>query len=152
LRQRHGTTRAVVPARRLHVTCCDLGDFSAAPPQALVDATKAAVGALARPGFQIVFDRVLRFKGNEALVMRERDGVTALTEFRDAMSQVLVQAGVPVDSGSTLHMTLAYGGSGVSEPLAEPVSWRAQDFVLIHSLIGQGQHRHLARWPLLPRR
>ncbi|HSW06592.1 2'-5' RNA ligase family protein [Aquabacterium sp.] len=87
---------------------------------------------------------------NGALVLLEGEGSTPLQAFRDALGQALVQAGVPVDFGGALHMTLAYGGDPVHEHLVEPVRWVVQDFALVHSLVGQGDHRHLGRWPLVP--
>jgi 2'-5' RNA ligase len=72
--------------------------------------------------------------------------------FRDALGHALVRAQVPVDFGGASHMTLAYGGDDVSEPLAEPVHWVAHEVVLVHSLVGQGRHLQLGRWPLLSRR
>ncbi len=150
LRQRHGVTSGPVRAERLHVTCCDLGSFRELPPQDLINAAMTVAASLALPSFQIDFGRVMRFRGNEALVLLENEGATPLTLFRCALDEALVRAHVPVNFAGTLHMTLAYGGGGVSEPLAELVHWVAQDFVLIHSLVGQGQHRHLGRWSLLP--
>jgi 2'-5' RNA ligase len=32
--------------------------------------------------------------------------------------------------------------------LDEPITWTVRDFVLIHSLVGRSQHKHLARWQL----
>jgi 2'-5' RNA ligase len=29
-----------------------------------------------------------------------------------------------------------------------PIAWRAREFVLVHSLLGQTRHIPLARWPL----
>lgn len=152
LRLRHGTTRGLVKAERLHVTCCDLGSFREAPPQDLVDAAMAVAAGLVLQSFEIVFERVLRFKGNQALVLLEREGVTHLSAFCEALGQALVRGGVPVDIVGTPHMTLGYGGAAVSETLREPLRWMAPDFVLVHSLVGQGEHRHLGRWPLAPRR
>ncbi len=143
--------RGPVDAERLHITCCDLGSFSEALPPGLVESAMAVAADLVLPSFEIVFGRVMRFKGNEALVLLEQEGGTALRAFRDALGQALVQAGVPVDFDGTLHMTLAYGSEPVSEPLAESVRWVVQDFVLIDSLFGRSQHRHLGRWQLGPR-
>ena len=145
-------TNGQVRAERLHVTCCDLGSFREPPPQDLIEAAMMVAAGLALPSFQIDFSRVMRFRGNEALVLLEDEGVTPLTVFRDALGHALVRAQVPVDFGGAPHMTLAYGGDDVSERLAEPVHWVAQEVVLVQSLIGQGRHRHLCRWPLLPRR
>ena len=148
--RQHGVERGLVKAERLHVTCCDLGDFNPAPPQTLVDAAVAVAAVLARSSFEIVFDRVMRFKGNRALALLADNGAEELQAFRAALGQALSQAGLGLDSGGAPHMTLGYGGEDVSESLAEPIRWTAQDFVLVHSLVGKGEHRHLGRWPLVP--
>lgn len=152
VRQQHGVERGLVKAERLHVTCCDLGDFNAAPAQTLVDAAVAVAAVLVRPSFELVFDRVMRFKGNRALALLADEGAGEFKAFRAALGRALSQAGLGVDSGGAPHMTLGYGGDDVSESLAKPIRWTAQDFVLVHSLVGKGEHRHLGRWPLLPPR
>lgn len=150
VRQQRGVERGLVKAERLHVTCCDLGDFNETPPQTLVDAAVAVAAVLARSSFEIVFDRVMRFKGNRALALLADDGAGELKAFRAALGQALSQAGLGVDSGGAPHMTLGYGGDDVSESLADPIRWTARDFVLVHSLVGKGEHRQLGRWPLVP--
>lgn len=150
VRRQHGVERGLVKTERLHVTCCDLGDFNEAPAQTLVDAAVAVAAGLARSSFEIVFDRVMRFKGSRALALLADDGAGELKAFRAALGQALSQAGLGVDAGGAPHMTLGYGGDDVSESLAQPIRWTAQDFVLVHSLVGKGEHRHLGRWPLAP--
>jgi 2'-5' RNA ligase len=150
-RKQYGMRRGPVIAKRLHITCCDLGNFIDEPAHGLVEAAMQVAAGLVLPSFEIVFSHVMRFRGNEALVLLEHKGVTPLTVFRDALGEALVQAELPVDFGATPHMTLAYGSDEVSEALVDPIRWVVQDFVLVHSLIGQGEHRHLGRWPLMPR-
>jgi len=150
LRRRQGVERGLVKAERLHVTCCDLGDFNEAPPRTLVDAAMSVSRGLAQSSFDIVFDRVMRFKGNRALALLADDDAEELKAFRAALGQALSQADLGVDSGGTSHMTLGYGGEDVSESLAEPIRWTAQDFVLAHSLVGKGEHKQLGRWALVP--
>jgi len=152
LRRQFGTARTVVKPERLHITCCDLGGFDDAPPQALIEKARDAAAALALPPFEITFERAMRFNHNGALVLLERTGVTPLTAFRDRLDQALIQAGVPVDVKNPLHMTLAYGDGAVSETLPEPIRWKAQEFVLLDSLVGQTRHEELGCWPLLPAR
>jgi RNA 2',3'-cyclic 3'-phosphodiesterase len=48
----------------------------------------------------------------------------------------------------TPHMTLLYDSAGVAEHAIEPVSWRATEFRLVHSLLGQTKHISLGSWPL----
>lgn len=47
------------------------------------------------------------------------------------------------------HMTLLYRGQLIPEVvLDEPVGWTVRDFVLVHSLQGEGRHEHLCYWLL----
>lgn len=49
------------------------------------------------------------------------------------------------------HLTLLYRGRpGFAEP-AEAVSWTVENFVLIESLVGRGEHVVHRRWALGPR-
>jgi 2'-5' RNA ligase len=46
----------------------------------------------------------------------------------------------------TPHVTLAYGDQQLPEQAIGPVSWRAADFVLIHSELGRTKYNELGRW------
>lgn len=47
-------------------------------------------------------------------------------------------------------MTLLYDRKAVPPTsLDQPVSWTAQEFLLIHSLLGKTEHHIIDRWPLL---
>ena len=58
--------------------------------------------------------------------------------------------GQSVTPGFTPHLTLLYGDRIVTERSIEPIRWTVRDFVLVQSLRGRGEskHIHLARWPL----
>jgi 2'-5' RNA ligase len=151
-RDRFDASGGQVESTRLHITCCDLGSFVDAPPPELIDAAREVAAGLTLPAFEIVFERVMRFRGNGALVLLERAGATPLKAFLDALGHALVQAGVPVDIVGTPHMTLCYGSGAVAQPLIEPVCWTVQAVHLIDSLVGQHLHRQLGHWPLVPPR
>jgi 2'-5' RNA ligase len=36
----------------------------------------------------------------------------------------------------------------VARRAIEPITWTVNEFVLVRSLVGQGRHEVLARWPL----
>lgn len=147
----HGLTGKPIRAERKHVTLIVLGGYNDAVPQDVVDAASAAASALLMPVFEVVFDRALSFAGSGAFVLRGADDAAPVDAFRQALGRALTQAGLWFRPIKTAHMTLAYDDRHVAEHLVEPVRWIAEDFVLIHSLAGQGVHRHLRRWPLLPR-
>jgi 2'-5' RNA ligase len=49
-------------------------------------------------------------------------------------------------------MTLLYDRRAVAERPVEPIRWRVRGLVLLRSLVGQGRHQVLARWPIGPDR
>lgn len=146
-----GSTSKPIRADRKHVTLMSLGSYDDAVPRDLVDAATTVASALVMPGFELVFDRALSFKGSGALVLAGNDATAPITAFRQTLDQALVQAGLRTRPSNTAHMTLAYDDRHVPEHQIEPIRFAVQAFVLIDSLVGQGVHRHLGRWPLLPR-
>ncbi len=74
----------------------------------------------------------------------------ALTMLHRAVGEALTRAGLGrwVRPHFTPHITLLYDRRLVDEHPIESLGWTVTDFVFVHSLIGQGVHNHLARWPL----
>ena len=57
---------------------------------------------------------------------------------------------IPRDADSspyTPHMTLFYGDP-MRPHAVQPMSWCAKRIVLVRSLVGRTEHRHLGSWPL----
>ena len=48
----------------------------------------------------------------------------------------------------TPHMTLVYDKAEVPETFIEPISWRVEEFVLIHAVHGEGRFEVVGRVPL----
>ena len=65
--------------------------------------------------------------------------------FRRALVTALKASGLKTDSGFTPHITLLHDDRSVPPKEVKPISWIATEFVLIHSLLGQTRHQHLAR-------
>ena len=150
LRQ-HGLSGKPIRADRKHVTLMSLGTYDGAVPQDLIDAASAVASANVVPGFELVFDRALSFKGSGAFVLAGDDVTAPITAFRQTLHAALAQAGLRTRPSNTAHMTLAYDDRHVEEQRIEPIRFAVQAVVLIDSLVGQGVHRHLGQWPLLPR-
>jgi 2'-5' RNA ligase len=153
LRQDHGLKGKALGAPRFHVTLLHLGAFPGVPRE-LVDAACAAVQALtAIPTFKIGFDRVGSFSrrpSNMPLVLLGEEGVIAAKAFRQALCKAMARAGED-DGGAahyTPHLTLLYDDTHVARRAIEPITWTVNEFVLVRSVIGQGRHEVLARWPL----
>jgi RNA 2',3'-cyclic 3'-phosphodiesterase len=148
LLRRHGLNAKAIRPGRLHVTLHSLGNHEAALPDGLVDRAQAAAAGLVMPGFVLRLSKVLTFSGSRALVLCSDDNSPALSALRDALGLALAHAGLRPQASQTAHMTLAYAERDVAAHAIEPLSWPVHDFVLIHSLRGQGVHQHLGRWPL----
>ena len=73
-----------------------------------------------------------------------------LVRFQQALGLEMMNAGLGRWSNLpyTPHVTLLYDDRCVAEQVVETIEWAANEFVLVHSLIGQNRHVPLARWPL----
>ncbi|KWT98520.1 MULTISPECIES: 2'-5' RNA ligase family protein [unclassified Variovorax] len=140
-------------AARFHVTLLHMGAFPGVPRE-LVHAACAAAQALSIiPAFELGFDRVGSFShrpSNMPLVLLGEEGVIAAKAFQQALCNAMARAGEDDGGGApyTPHLTLLYDDTYVARRSIEPITWTAHEFVLVRSLIGQGRHEVLARWPL----
>lgn len=136
-----------------HLSLCHLGDFGGLPDGLVADAMAAAAG-VASPAFDVTLDIVGTFRRRRIpmpLVLRSSAANEGLAGFRHTLSAALRHAGLPAaQSRRTFvpHLTIAYDDGLVAEQMVEAITWRARDFVLIHSLIGRTVHRTLGRWTL----
>lgn len=139
--------------QRFHVTLHHLGDFVGMPGHERVAAEAAAVTLRCAP-FELHFDHLLSFERqaarNRPLVLGGGAGLDAVRQLRRLLDEVLAAAGLPVSLGFTPHLTLLYDDALVPKQPIEPLGWRADELVLVNSLIGQHRHVPLARWPLRP--
>ena len=64
--------------------------------------------------------------------------------------QAIVRQGVkPLSRADfTPHVTLSYADRRLPERPIRPISWRPDEFVLIHSEVGRSIYHTLERWPL----
>jgi RNA 2',3'-cyclic 3'-phosphodiesterase len=145
-----GLTGQPIAAERLHVSLHAVGAWHGLSRAAVRTAKEVGASFSKRP-FEIVFDRAVSFAGNRALVLRA-SGCLALASLHHALGIEMKKAGIGrwVTSRFTPHVTLLYGDRMVTERSIEPVRWTVCDFVLVQSLRGRGEskHIHLARWPL----
>ena len=152
LSSQHGLTARPNSTDRLHITLDHLGDYHGLP-SGVVEAASEAAAKIEQSAFEVVFDQAGSFaggKGNNPFVLLGDNDTTALHDFRSILTNALRAAGVPSRSGKhfTPHITLLRDARLVSEHPIDPVRWIVREFVLVHSLLGQGKHDPLARWPL----
>lgn len=154
LRGVHGLKGKTLRTERFHVTLHHLGNYAGLPPDVVVVAEMVGASvANAMPPFELAFDRVGSFSNtprNRPLVLRDGDGLIALTAFQQALGNLLQKTAMRywLKPGYTPHLTLLYDDQNVSLQPIETVAWTAREIVLVHSLVGQGRHVHLGRWPL----
>jgi 2'-5' RNA ligase len=152
LRDEQGLKGAPLATERFHVTLHHLGDYEGLPQGVVAAACEAAV-AVAMPPFDVAFDRVVSFAGRlgkKPFVLCGGEGVAILMEFQQALGVAMKKAGLArwAKPRYTPHVTLVYDDGHVAEQPVETIAWTVNEFVLVHSLLGQTRHIPLARWSL----
>ncbi|MET0332016.1 MAG: 2'-5' RNA ligase family protein [Dyella sp.] len=142
----------VRPTSHFHVTLHHLGDYVGLPANELAQARAAAAG-IAVHGFEVVFDHVVSFKAkrNLPLVLRGQDReLAALIQLQQTLGQRMAACGLGrrVEQSFLPHLTLLYDDRAVDAQPIEPLRWRVDELLLVHSLLGRTEHRVLGRWPL----
>jgi 2'-5' RNA ligase len=152
-RETEGIQGPPIRKDRLHITLIHVGDYANALPGSVVPPLRDAAEAMAPAAFDVVLDRVSGFSGapgRHPLVLLGDDGVAALKAFRADLLKAVIRQGVKPLSRQefTPHVTLSYGDRRVPERPIRPISWRPEEFVLIHSEVGRSIYHTLGRWPL----
>jgi 2'-5' RNA ligase len=155
IRTAHNLRGRPLEAARFHITLNHLGDYAGLPPGIVRQASAAAAEAtaVAQP-FAVSFSRAESFASmprNRPLVLRGDDqDLSALMAFHKILGMALKRAnlGQWAKPGYTPHVTLLYDDSLLGPTPVPPVTWTAGEIVLVHSLLGETRHVHLARWPL----
>lgn len=149
---RHGLRGTPLKAERFHLTLVHLGDWAGLPP-AVVEAATRAAEPVQHAAFEVCLDEVGSFasrKDDKPFVLKARGRNEALRGFHAELAARLARAGLTRAASEALepHVTLLYDRQMVAAEPVEPVRWRAGEWVLVHSLLGQTRHRRLATWPL----
>lgn len=153
LREEHGVPGRPLDDARLHVTLQFFGGF-AGLPQSLIAAIEGVVDGTDLRAFEVVFDHVASFDGGggrRPWVLRgSEDGLARLHALHAVLGQGFAAAGVRVEGHARYvpHLTLLYGDHALPRQAIEPIAWTVHELVLVDSLVGQGLHRVLQRWPL----
>ena len=152
LRDEHGLKGRPLAADRFHITLHHIGDYSGLP-QGKVDAAVKAAASVAASPFEVAFDSVMSFRGGRTLplvMLGKDDGNHALKAFQETLGKAMVRAGLEPAAKSkfTPHVTLLYDHRSVAAQSVAAVNWTVQEFVLVHSLLGQTRHIALGRWAL----
>lgn len=154
LRERYWLKGAVQPAARLHVTLIGFR-VEANALDAGIELACWIGAAVRRAPFPIVLEGAMSFggEGHRALVLRCGLGSeAALMGLHDRLRDLTDDLGVSragVHERFVPHLTVAYDASPIPETaLDAPISWMANQLVLIRSEQGLGRHTTVGRWPL----
>ncbi len=145
LRIGHGLTGKPLKMEHFHVTLFHIGDGSGLP-SGLVESVTERAASVVMPSFRVAFDRARSFS-NGALVLSGDESVIGLEVLQQRLSDAFDSRPQPARR-FTPHLTLLRDGHRIPEQPIEPIGWTAREVVLVHSLLGQTTHRHLARLPL----
>jgi tRNA(adenine34) deaminase len=137
----------------LHVTLCHLGDHDGLPAPVLEMASRAAAALANFPPFEFRLDRLERFSrpsGKAPTVLISSEEVQAMRNLHTALGAALKANGLGRwrVTSFTPHMTLVWGHRDLPGRAVLPVTWKVQELVLVHSVLGETRHEILGRWPL----
>ena len=137
----------MIRSDRLHVTI-DLSDDHADYPDALVAGLIAAGASVRAAAFDLAFDRIVA--SPHTVTLRPGAADPALDALHDSIVRAREAQGIAGRDGYAFapHLTLAYRKSEPSSQAIPPIGWHVDQFVLVHSAIGQGRYDILASWPL----
>ncbi len=135
-----------LPRERLHVSLLSLGRHPVMPLR-LIDHVSEVISEEPLTGCQFVFDRWINGRRSAFLNHSERSyGVERL---QTQLSNFMIGAGIALTRDQPRpQIVLGYNViTGPAQAIA-PLSWVANELVLIDSLYGEGKHLTMARWPL----
>ena len=141
--------RSPVPNERLHITLGLTDDYRRLEA-ALVDRMIAIGDTISGEPIPIRLDRISAGTGSVAL--RPTVQPRELANLQKQIGRLVEYWGLTRTGWSfNPHLTLLYwDGQPFIRPIT-PIDWRAEELVLIHSLIGERRHITLGRWPLVQR-
>jgi RNA 2',3'-cyclic 3'-phosphodiesterase len=147
---KHGLAGSVKPSV-LHMTIGAIGYFPELSEERVETARGVADRLVAKP-FEMILNRVMTYRNGKEkppLVAFADSGVSKVDLFRYALIADLRRNGFSFTKKlPNPHMTLFYDHHVVAEEPIDPIRWVVRDFVLVHSIHGEGRHELLGQWPL----
>lgn len=136
----------------LHMTVLPIGGYLGRLPHMLLEEIDAAISMVQLPAIEIVLDEARSFetrKDNVPFVL-EGGELTDVCALRLATRDALHIKGLNIPARTTYspHMTIAYARRRSPRVKIEPFSWKAREFQLIESWVGETKYVELARWML----
>ena len=134
-------------AEHLHLTLNILDDFPGFPEQVAERLIEVGAAVAADP-FGVTLDEAAGSTRSIALRPRRRN--VALHALSQRIGAALSDAGIAQRESYRFspHLTLSYRSGQPFSRTIEPIGWRVDEFVLVHSLVGRTRHEVLGRWSL----
>jgi 2'-5' RNA ligase len=151
--RKYGVAGALVPAHRLHLTVGHVKDFNQHPEELIPKFLEAGENlAFSFSPFWLALERLRSFgiDDNRPLVLSGGIALRGVNAIKRNLLTSLRDVGIsyarPLKSAA--HMTLQYKNYLIVDRPIDPISWRANELILVESLVGLGVHNELGRWPL----
>lgn len=143
-------SRRRVPDDQLHMTLLPFPLYPSLP-EPLARHIIRILSAVELPSCRIIVDRLVL--GRRSALLQPSEPLPELRSFQRMLAGLVRQAGLQALEGHRFspHFTLFYDGPVGPGAYIDPISWTAEELVLVHSFHGQGRHETLARWPLTMR-
>jgi len=140
------------PPSILHMTVLSIAGCRGRLPSELLEKIDAAISMVRFSAIDVVLDEAQSFatrKANAPFVLEgdQNTDVLALRLFAGAALCVKGHS-FPARGAYTPHMTIAYARRRSPRMKVDPFCWRAREFQLIESWVGQTKYVELARWSL----
>jgi 2'-5' RNA ligase len=135
-----------VPTEYLHITLCML-DFPSLPDWA-VPLMQAIGESITAPCFRIVVDRMTG--SPKSVLLRPSERIEALFDLQARLAAAMARIDRLRGHAYRFspHITLVHRRGESFEWEIEPISWRAEELLLVHSKVGLTEHVVLDRWAL----
>lgn len=149
-RRQFGFVGPARPPHILHATLCVLNDETG------VDAARSIGNCVRAACFDVTFDRVLTFVGDERDAQRRRpyvlscdtDSNVALRCLQRQLHAPLWRMGLSKRRTFSPHVTLLYDTTVAPMQMIEPIVWQVDRFALVHSHFGKTTHEVIDEWLL----
>lgn len=135
-----------VPAAKLHLTLCFLGDVADERAPEAIEAANAVRGA----GFDLVLDTLGSFRDARVAWAGLSRVPAELAALQSSLDGELRARGFMLeDRPFSAHATLARRiAKGVLRGAMAPIAWKVSQFVLVRSETGRGSYTVMERWNL----
>lgn len=139
--------RSRVTDERLHITMFITDNYPALPAD-LADRMGETASSIDLPAARVAFDRLIG--GRHSTLLAPSEPVRGLEGLQERLGFALSRVGIAPRPRWRFspHITLCYSGGADFDREIDPISWKADEIVLIHSLAGIGRHITLGRWSL----